>query len=58
MDKDTKTGKMVVTALGSIIKIHKKKGKSKQYEIQWDDEEYEILSLVMHESSRCWCPYS
>ena len=38
MDKDPKTGKMVVTALGSIIKIHKKQGKSKQYEIKWDGD--------------------
>ena len=45
MDKDPKTGKMVVTALGSIIKIHKKQGKSKQYEIQWDDKQYENIKF-------------
>jgi len=38
MDKDPKTGKMTVTALGSIVKIHKKQGKSKQYEIKWDGD--------------------
>ena len=45
MDKDPKTGKMIVSALGSIVKVHKKKGKSKQYEIKWDDEEYENIKF-------------
>jgi hypothetical protein len=45
IDKHPKTGKMEVSALGKIVKVHKKKGKSKQYEIEWDDDEYDNIKF-------------
>jgi hypothetical protein len=44
-DTDPNTGKMFISAMGSIVKVIKRKNKSKQYLVQWDNSEYEDIKL-------------
>jgi hypothetical protein len=39
------TGKVFISAMGSITKVIKRKNKSKQYLIEWDNSEYDDIKL-------------
>ena len=38
-------GKVFISALGTITRVIKRKGKSKQYLIEWDNSEYDDIKL-------------
>jgi hypothetical protein len=38
-------GKVFISAMGTITKVIKRKNKSKQYLVQWDNSEYDEIKL-------------
>ena len=38
-------GKVFISALGTISRVIKRKGKSKQYVIEWDNSEYDDIKV-------------